>query len=80
MRIRIVILVLVLVAACPPVSHGFGVLRWACDAISNTLGFDRGPVPKVVALTPCQPAGPAPNHSRNLHPDMQRIYLQASGW
>lgn len=80
MKVKIVIFALILVAVCPPVSHGFGVLRWACDAISNNLGFDRGPVPKVVARTSCRPACPAPDHSRNLHPDLYRMNIQANGW
>ena len=80
MRIRVCLFVLILAIACPPVSHGFGVFRWACDAISNSLGFDRGPVPKVMARTPCAPRCPSPNHSRNQHPDMHRIILQAEGW
>jgi hypothetical protein len=80
MKVKISVCVLVLVIACPPVSHGFGVLRWACDAISNTLSFDRGPVPKVVPKAPFLRGCPAPDHSRNQHPDMYRIYVQAEGW
>ncbi len=80
MKIKICLFVLVLAMVSPPASHAFGVLRWACDAIANTLGFDRGPVPKVVPRTPFLSACPAPNHSRNQHPDMYRIYVQAEGW
>jgi hypothetical protein len=80
MKIKIVLLALILATLCPPVSHGFGVLRWACDAVANQLGLDRGPVPKVVAKTPFQQPCAAPNHSRNQHPDRYRIYVQAEGW
>jgi hypothetical protein len=80
MKIKIVVFALVLATLCPAVSHGFGVLRWACDAVANQLSFDRGPIPKVVPRTPFPPLCPAPNHSRNWHPDMDRIYIQAAGW
>jgi hypothetical protein len=54
MGIRFLIGILVIMLVCPPVSHGFGVLRWTFDAISNQLGLDRGPILK----TPPPPADP----------------------
>jgi hypothetical protein len=47
MRYKLFLAILLISLALPAPTHAFGVLRWAWDAISNQLGFDRGPVPKI---------------------------------
>lgn len=79
MRIKILIAILSLSMLCPPFSHGFGLLRYAFDAISNQLGLDRGPIPKV----PPKPKYPvcAPNGQPIAkHAATEGIYIQAEGF
>jgi len=79
MRTRFLIVVIVLSAALPPASHGFGLLRYTYDAIANQLGLDRGPVPKVVPKrppVPCLP-GQSPYDRPYRAPN---IYIQAEGF
>ncbi len=79
MRIKIVVAILVLSIVCPPLSHGFGLLRYTFDAIRNQLGLDRGPIPKTMQHTynEClDPQCPAPSNN----PNVRRIYIQAEGF
>jgi hypothetical protein len=78
MKAKILIALLVLSMACPQVSHGFGLLRYIFDGISNQLGLDRGPIPKVV------PPGPQADHGQNpppvRNPGDHKIHIQAEGF
>ncbi len=79
MRIKIIVAILVLSIVCPPLSHGFGLLRYTFDAIRNQLGLDRGPIPKTMQHTynEClDQQCPAPSNN----PDVRRIYIQAEGF
>jgi hypothetical protein len=78
MKTRIIMAFLILIIACPTVSHGFGLLRYVFDGISNQLGLDRGPIPKVVpgARADFDPTKPPPLR----HPDAHRIHIQAEGF
>ena len=79
MKIKLFIAVLIFSMFCPPVSHGFGLLRYTFDAIRNQLGLDRGPIPKTMQHTygACfDPQCPPPTN----HPDAHRIYIQAEGF
>ncbi len=79
MKIKLVVAVMVLSIICPPLSHGFGLLRYTFDAIRNQLGLDRGPIPKAMQHTynECLDQQ-CPTPSNN--PDMRRIYIQAEGF
>ncbi len=79
MKVKLFVAVLVISMICPPVSHGFGLLRYTFDAIRNQLGFDRGPIPKTMQHTYNANLDPkcAPNVN---HPDAHRIYIQAEGF
>lgn len=80
MRIAFLVGVLVLTLACPAASHGFGLLRWTCDAIANQLGLDRGPFPKVISRLPLTPVKSFPGGPPLHHPDAYRLYIPANGW
>jgi hypothetical protein len=60
-------------------SHAFGLLQYIFDAVSNQLGLDRGPIPKVVPYSPPPPYGPK-QFPVNQHPDVGRIHIQAEGF
>ena len=79
MRRYLLVALLALSLLLPTTSHAFGLLRWAWDGISNQLGLDRGPIPKVIPKI-CNPACD-PRDNRN--PLTQRIpfyYIQAEGF
>lgn len=80
MRARCLILVLAVMLAFPPVSHGFGLLRYIYDGLANQFGLDRGPIPKILPKTP--PPGHQPSHADTVreHPDTHRIHIQAEGF
>lgn len=79
MRAGIIVIVVVVTMALPPVSHGFGLMRYVFDAVSNQLGLDRGPIPKVLP-NPAQPA-PAPGAPpQGRHADTTRYHIQAEGF
>lgn len=79
MRRNLFIALLIISLFVPTTSHAFGVLRWAWDGISNQLGLDRGPIPKVIPKF-CDPRYD-PRDNRN--PLTQRVpffYIQADGF
>lgn len=79
MKTRILIAVMVLSLIVPPVSHGFGLLRYAFDAIANQLGLDRGPIPKVVPKP--DPKAPGLHQSAtDKYPRPTGVYIQAEGF
>ncbi len=79
MRARCLILALLAILAFPPVSHGFGLLRYIYDGLANQFGLDRGPIPKV--LPTAQPGHhPSPPNNVREHPDAHRIHIQAEGF
>lgn len=77
MKAKLVVGIVVVTLMFPPVSHGFGLLRYAFDAVCNQLGLDRGPIRKVPprGINTSYPPGLAPGH-----PDSQRTYIQAEGY
>lgn len=79
MKTKIVIGLLILSMACPSVSHGFGLLRYLFDAVSNQLGLDRGPIPKTGPRVAPADFGTTP-YPGAKHPDAHRIYIQAEGF
>ncbi|MDQ7784870.1 MAG: hypothetical protein RDU20_18450 [Desulfomonilaceae bacterium] len=79
MRVRILIAILAVSMLCPSFSHGFGLLRYAFDAISNQLGLDRGPVPKVPPKAKSPLYGPD-GQPLGKHADTPRIHIQAEGF
>ncbi len=48
MRPSIVFLLVIALLTVPTGAHAFGICKYVWDAISNQLGFDRGPIPKVM--------------------------------
>ena len=79
MRTKLLIGVIALTLIAPSVSHGFGILRYAFDAVANQLGLDRGPIPKVI------PKVPPPYVGHRVDPSgKQRYqrgpYMQAEGF
>jgi hypothetical protein len=79
MGIRILIGVLIVMLACPPVSHGFGLMRWMFDAVANQLGLDRGPIPKVLPQAP-NPSCPPNQVASDRPPESPRLHIQAEGF
>ena len=79
MKIKLLIAILVALLALPSVSHGFGLLRYLFDGVSNQLGFDRGPIPKVLPRPQQPPCGPA-GAPLGKHADTSRLYIQAEGF
>lgn len=80
MKIKLFVMVLIISMICPPLSHGFGLLRWTFDAIRNQLGLDRGPIPKTMQCVgqPCfDPECPSCTDSPGY---AHRIYIQAEGF
>jgi hypothetical protein len=41
-------LLIIISATLPTGAHAFGLFKYTWDAISNQLGLDRGPIPKVM--------------------------------
>jgi hypothetical protein len=76
---RLLIGLLALSLAVPPVSHGFGLLRYVFDALSNQLGLDRGPIPKATPETPIVRDNLKP-HTPGQPPEPTRIHIQAEGY
>ena len=79
MRAAIIIIVVAVTMAMPPASQAFGLLRYIFDGVSNQLGLDRGPIPKVLPKR-CQPATPPGAPPPGKHADVSRIYIQAEGF
>lgn len=79
MRAKILIGLLVFSLITPPVSHGFGLLRYAFDAIANQLGLDRGPIPKQVP-TPQAKNGGTRSQDLDKYPRPTGIHIQAEGF
>ena len=79
MRIKILVAIVIVSMACPSFSHGFGLLRYVFDGISNQLGLDRGPIPKIPAKPDCPEVGPN-GQPLGKHADTHRIYIQADGF
>jgi len=78
--IRIMLIILLLVALAQPApSHAFGILRWAWDGLSNQLGLDRGPVPKVIPRI-CHPAYDPRSNRDPLNARIPPFYIQAEGF
>lgn len=78
MRSLLIVGVMAVMIACPPVSHGFGLLKYVFDGISNQLGLDRGPVPKVLPQpdpNDCKSDDTPPHKVRN-----PRVHIQAEGF
>ena len=72
---------LVLTLSFPAFSHAFALLKYTFDGVNNQLGFDRGPVPKVLEV----PAHPGPFLPGSLTPVRkpaggQSMYIQAEGF
>jgi len=79
MKIKILIGCLILIMACPAVSHGFGVLRYIFDGVANQLGLDRGPIPKAIPPRPRADFDSAKPPTATS-PDAHRIHIQAEGF
>ena len=79
MKTRILIAVMVLSLIAPPVSHGFGLLRYAFDAIANQLGLDRGAIPKVIPK-PDPKSGDMHRGPSDKYPRPNGVYIQAEGF
>jgi hypothetical protein len=79
MKVGIIITVMVVTIAFPPVSQGFGLLRYLYDGISNQLGLDRGPIPKIPPKM-CRPVAPPGSPPLGKHADVSRIHIQAEGF
>ena len=77
MKARLIIAVVVATLMFPPISHGFGLLRFVFDGVSNQLGLDRGPIAK----TPPR-AAPPKHWARHApgKPGSYRVYIQAEGF
>ena len=79
MKVITIVLLSVLVFGLPSMSHGFGLLKYTFDGVSNQVGLDRGPIPKVVPKTP--PFNPLPGKGRPIPPaGFSQIYIQAEGF
>lgn len=80
MKTKLCVAVLILAVLCPPVSHGFGLLRFTFDAVANQLGLDRGPIPKVASKPERfshDPNCQTPPNQRSME---YQIYIQAEGF
>ena len=79
MKKKIIIAILVVTLVSPSLSYGWGFLRYAFDAVSNQLGLDRGPIPKI-PQRPQPPPGTIDAQPLGKHADPHRIYIQADGF
>jgi hypothetical protein len=79
MRIIIMLILIISISVAPATAHGFGIFKYAWDAMSNQLGLDRGPVPKTA---PKSPAELSDNYARRIpnHVYKQWWQLQAEGF
>ena len=81
MKKSVIAVVIIVMFAVPNVSFGFGILQYAFDGIKNQLGLDRGPVSKVIPEeNPTDPYGRPNPLSGKLHPDRNRMVIQAEGF
>jgi hypothetical protein len=81
MRTKLIIALMSLMIAVPNVSFGFGIFQYTFDGIKNQLGLDRGPVSKVLPeANPYDPYGRPNPLVGKLHPDRNRIVIQAEGF
>jgi hypothetical protein len=78
MKVRLLIGIVVASMLFPPVSHGFGLLRFVYDGIFNQFGLDRGPIPKTPPRGTPAKYGAACNAP--VKPASQRVYIQAEGF
>ncbi len=79
MKTKMLIVLVLFTMILPPVSHGFGILRYAYDAVVWQLGLDRGPVPKVMPK-PVPPGSPPGCFPPERPYPTQNIYIQAEGF
>ncbi|MEW6350904.1 MAG: hypothetical protein AB1646_17745 [Thermodesulfobacteriota bacterium] len=80
MKRNMLFMIVLILVLMPGVSHGFGLMKYFWDGISNQLGFDRGPVPKA---SPIRPGGECSGkylEKAPRHVYMQHFYLQANGF
>ena len=80
MKVTTVILLSVLVFGLPSVSHGFGLLKYIFDGVSNQLGLDRGPIPKTVPKTPPLHPIPGKRVPGATPASFPQIHIQAEGF
>jgi hypothetical protein len=80
MGTRFLIGILIVMMVCPPVSHGFGLLRWTFDAIQNQLGLDRGPILKVAPKPGDPHCSPQSPPASRTPPDSHKLVIQAEGF
>jgi hypothetical protein len=80
MKVITVILLSVLLFGLPSMSHGFGLLKYIYDGVSNQLGLDRGPIPKAVPKTPLFHPVPGKGVPGPPHAGFPPIYIQAEGF
>lgn len=71
--------VLMFAASTPGQSDAVGFVKYFFDAVANTLGLDRGPIPKVMRQAP-----PAEidlyRHRIPPHVYVQEVHIQADGF
>ena len=81
MKTRILVAMLAFTLSWPASSHAFALLKYTFDAVNNQLGFDRGPVPKVLEV-PARPGPFVPGALTpvRIPPGGHTIYIQAEGF
>ncbi len=80
MKKRFLIGAVILMLALPATSSAFAILKYTFDAIKNQLGFDRGPIPKVVPPAPPIPGAAPHGSSPGHHRGGPTIHIQAEGF
>jgi hypothetical protein len=79
MKIKLLIGIILVTLMVPSYSHGFGLMRYVFDLLSNQLGLDRGPIPKVAPKI--GPSGPLGGCDPTLkHYSKHKLYIQAEGF
>lgn len=76
---NLLIIIVIVILAQPVPSHAFGILRWAWDGLSNQLGLDRGPVPKIIPKIHHPKYDPR-NNRDPLNARIPPFYIQAEGF
>ena len=79
MRLSIAFLLVIALITLPTGAHAFGVFKYVFDAVSNQLGLDRPPIPKVMPRYPQHKPDPYLDQIPR-HVYFPAFHLQAEGF
>ena len=79
MKGKSLIFLIIVLASISGNAHAFGLLKYIWDGVSNQLGLDRGPIPKVISQ-PCPSKCDSYRSRLPKHVYRPSFHLQAEGY